>query len=279
MNNTYKNLIKKLVEEVIEEMSTSAGSPIPASKGAYGKGGINKMRKIAAASYPGGGKVVGETPSDNTSVEEGDGSLPTVRREVKIMENDTNLQSLAKEILKEIGISRTMIELNNKNSSIPETFDGFPRGAGGSMSPGRPPIEEEIATNSRVDIINLFRNFKTGLEKQENDMMGKLSANLKKEFLNKNVTIKASKGSIGQIEKNYNLTVKDADIRHIGEKYYVVFIGIDTSDDKNKEFYLTDSAIQINAPETPAPQQDNTGGIVNQPVIGMASKRNIVPQK
>lgn len=83
--NNAKQLIRELVEEVIEEMTGTSSVSIPLGKGGWGKGGNKHMADIAKNSIP-GSKVTREKESDDTSMEESDESLRVVRRDIGIME-------------------------------------------------------------------------------------------------------------------------------------------------------------------------------------------------
>lgn len=79
-----KQIIRELVEEVLEEMTGTgavAGYMTPAAFR-----GHKSKKKVAARSMP-GGKVVGKEDTDDTTIGESENeSLPTVRRDVGIME-------------------------------------------------------------------------------------------------------------------------------------------------------------------------------------------------
>ncbi len=79
-----KQIIRELVEEVIEEMTTTgSGTPGYLTKNAFGR----DAEKAAEKSMPGGSLVKNKkTKKDNTSVEESDESLPIVRRGSEIVE-------------------------------------------------------------------------------------------------------------------------------------------------------------------------------------------------
>lgn len=83
-----KQIIRELVEEVLEEMTGTGAVAGYQTKFAFGKG--DRTKKIAGKSMP-GGTVVGKKEGDDTSVEESDKkeeneALPMVRRGAKIME-------------------------------------------------------------------------------------------------------------------------------------------------------------------------------------------------
>lgn len=79
-----KQIIRELVEEVIEEMTATgavAGYMTPAAFR-----GKKSKKKTAERSMP-GGKVVGKEDTDDTTIGESENeSLPTVRRDLNIME-------------------------------------------------------------------------------------------------------------------------------------------------------------------------------------------------
>ena len=178
-----------------------------------------------------------------------------------------NLTDIAKKVLKE------------------DTWGNNPSAAG-SMSPGRAPTAVQppaAQSGNMVDISTLFKNFKVELEKQEDISVKKLVDNLKKSFLKKTVEVNASKGSVGQIEKEYNITVNDIDVRYMKDKYYIVFKGKE-GNASDAEYYLDDSIIRVNpatkAPSTSSPSLKNVGGVVPlRPTSQMAPvAKNILPQ-
>lgn len=176
-----------------------------------------------------------------------------------------NLTNIAKQILKE------------------DTWGNNPSAAGG-MSPGRAPTATTpppAQSGNVVDISQSFRNFKLNLEKQEDAAVKKFSEELKKQFLKKTVTVNASKGSVGQIEKEYTLTVSDIQTRYMKDKYYVVFIGKEGNASQS-EYYLDDSQVQVNPGTSSAPQSGlkNVGGVVplKPTPAGAPVAKNILPQ-
>lgn len=180
-----------------------------------------------------------------------------------------NLSELAKKIINE------------------DTWGNNPSAAG-TMSPGRAPTANTppATPNAKmVDISNMFKNFKSELEKQEDAAVKKFAEELKKQFVKKNVSVKASKGSVGQIEKEYGLAVNNIDVRYMKDKYYIVFTGKEANESEN-EYYLDDSVIQIDNTPPPSPGETSAsskvgqiGGIKSPQIMGLASKRNIVPTK
>jgi predicted RNA-binding protein Jag len=83
MSKNAEQIIRELVEEVIEEMTSTGAVSVPLSKNAFGGDAEN----AAIRSIPGGSLVKSKkTKKDNTSVEEAEESLPIVRRGAEIME-------------------------------------------------------------------------------------------------------------------------------------------------------------------------------------------------
>jgi len=157
-----------------------------------------------------------------------------------------------------------------------DSWGTFPS-AGGSMAPGRSPTAVSPGpTAKKVDISNLYKNFKLELEKQEDALIQKFEADLKKSFINKVVTVKASKGSVGQIEKEYNVTVNNIDVRYMKDKYYVVFTGKEGNASES-EYYLDDSIITVDDAPASISNVGRTGGM-SAPEDGTVGKKNILPQ-
>jgi hypothetical protein len=153
--------------------------------------------------------------------------------------------------------------------------------AAGSMSPGRSPTATPppATPNAKVvDISGSYRNFKNQIEQQEDAAAKKFEEELKKQFLKKNVSVKASKGSVGQIEKEYGVTVSNIEVRYMKDKYYVVFIGKEGNESEN-EYYLDDSSIQVDNSAAPVSSTGTTGGMGDTTQSTGNTKRNIVPQR
>jgi hypothetical protein len=182
-------------------------------------------------------------------------------------ENNMNLTNIAKQVLKE------------------DSWGTNPSAAGG-MSPGRAPTATTpppAQSGNVVDISQSFRNFKLNLEKSEDAIVKKFVEELKKQFLKKTVTANASKGSIGQIEKDYTIAVSDVQVRYMKDKYYVVFSGKEGNASQS-DYYLDDSQIQVNPATTASSTQQsglrNVGGIVpmKPTPAGSPVAKNILPQ-
>jgi hypothetical protein len=161
-----------------------------------------------------------------------------------------------------------------------DTWGNNPSAAGG-MSPGRTPTATPppATPNAKmIDISNLFKNFKSQLEKQEDAAIRKLENDLKRQFLKKHVKVKASKGSVGQIEKEYDVTVNNIDVRYMKDKYYIVFNGKE-GNSAESEYYLDDSVIEVDNTAAPVSPTGTTGGMSVTPQSTGNTNRNIVPQR
>jgi hypothetical protein len=165
---------------------------------------------------------------------------------------------------------------------ISEDATGNFPASGGGMSPSRSPTAVS-PTPTPVDIIKSYENFKKGLEQQKIYAVNKFSEELKKQFLKNpaiNVRVKASKGSADQqVQKEYNISVNNIDVRYMNDKYHVVFIGKEGNKSKYNDYYLEDSFIQIDGSAPANSGTDTTGGLdaTSQTSTGNTN-RNIVPQ-
>lgn len=177
-----------------------------------------------------------------------------------------NLTNIAKKILSE------------------DSWGTNPSAAGG-MSPGRAPTANPpppSQSGNTIDISQSFRNFKLELEKQEDASVKKFENELKNKFLKKTVTVQASKGSVGQIEKDYTILVSNVEILYMKDKYYVVFVGKEGNAGES-EYYLDDSLVKVNPAISSTSQQSalrNVGGIVpmKPTPVGATVAKNILPQ-
>ena len=149
-----------------------------------------------------------------------------------------NLSDLAKKILSE------------------DTWGNNPSAAG-AMSPGRSPTPAPTANTGNVKFHDLkkdYNSFVSGIEKQEEEAKKKLDADLSKILGNKKVTARASKGSVGQVEKDYSFTVATVDVVYLKDKFYIVLNGTDKS-----EYYINaDFKVKIDAAAAPAPEMGSS---------------------
>lgn len=194
------------------------------------------------------------------------------------------LQDLARKILKE------------------DTWGNNPA-SGGSMSPGRSPTTKSpnpAYYNPRPEVEKLISN----VEKSEAGEEKKLDTSVSQKLIGKNVTVKASKGSVGQTEQEYTIDVSSVDVHNLNDVFYIVLKGKERGNGKESDFYVnTNFQVKINAnaepeqqaepepePEAePAPEPANQqqagqsklkqfGGVIPNKPINAPSRRNIVPQ-
>jgi len=173
----------------------------------------------------------------------------------KFEENTMKLRDLATKVLNE------------------DTWGNNPAAAGG-MSQGRQPNTTPQPASGNVKFYDLKKDyavFNTTIEKQEELAKKKLDTDLSQQFNNKKITARASKGSVGQVEKDYSFTVVGVDIVYLKDKFYIVLKGSDKSD----YFVNTEFKVKIDNTAPEAPTMDKKQGaknIVQQPVIGMTAK-------
>jgi len=165
--------------------------------------------------------------------------------------------------------------------------------AAGSMSPGRAPNATPPPASTNLKFYDLKKDynvFVTTIEKQEELAKKKLDGDLTKVLRNKKVTVRASKGAIGQVEKDYTITVAGVDVNYMKDKFYIVLKGTDKSDYyANTEFKVKIDATPPKAPTMGAsgqPQKPQgsaakgqVGSIRYPEVMGMSPKGNIVQGK
>lgn len=164
------------------------------------------------------------------------------------------------------------------NRIINEDTWGNNPSAAAPMSPGISPTAKTPSpsfSGRNLDIDGLFKTFKTEIDAQEKNSIKKFIDRLTSDFMNKHVKIHASKGGIGQIEKQYDITVTGVDVRYMKDRYYVVFSGKEGNRDE-AEYYLDDSVVSIDDTPAPVSSTGKTGGL-SQPT-SMSAKRNILPQ-
>jgi hypothetical protein len=186
------------------------------------------------------------------------------------------LQDLAKQILRE------------------DTWGNNPSAAGG-MSPGRSPTAKSpnpAFYNPRPEVEKLVSN----VEKAESSEEAKLDNNISQKLIGKNVTVKASKGSVGQVEQEYTIDVSAVDVNNLNDVFYIVLKGTERGNGKESDYYVnTNFQVKINAaseaepsenPADPAPTKQpaqqsklkQVGGVIPNKPLNAQSPRNIVPQ-
>ncbi len=160
-----------------------------------------------------------------------------------------------------------------------DTWGSNPSAAGG-MPGGRQPNTTPQPASGNVKFYDLKKDynvFTTSLEKQEEAAKKKLDTDLSQQFGNKKVTARASKGSVGQVEKDYSFTVTGVDIVYLKDKFYIVLKGTDKSDYfVNPEFKVK---IDAAAPEAPTmgekPAERKPTNVVTPQVVGGSAKGNV----
>lgn len=186
------------------------------------------------------------------------------------------LQDLARKILKE------------------DTWGNNPS-AGGSMSPGRSPTAKSpnpTYYNPRPEVEKLISN----VERSEAGEEKKLDTTVSQKLIGKNVTVKASKGSVGQTEQEYTIDVSSVDVNNLNDVFYIVLKGKERGNGKESDFYVnTNFQVKINAATAPESNELDTtapesqqptgqsklkqvGGLVPTKSLNTHSPRNIVPQ-
>lgn len=193
------------------------------------------------------------------------------------------LQDLARKILKE------------------DTWGNNPSSAG-SMSPGRSPTAKSpnpTYYNPRPEVEKLISN----VEKSEAGEEMKLDTSVSQKLVGKNATVKASKGSVGQTEKEYTIDVSSVDVHNLNDVFYIVLKGKERGNGKESDYYVnTNFQVKINAnaepeaqetPESPEPvavsrgpqpqpqsqsKLKHVGGMIPSKPLNAPSRRNIIPQ-
>jgi hypothetical protein len=171
------------------------------------------------------------------------------------------LTDLAKKILKE------------------DTWGNNPS-AGAPQNPGKAPTAAPASGETFYNVGQDFRLFVGNIEKTEAAEEKKLDEKISQKILNKNITAKASKGSVGQMEKEYTFVVASVDVNFLKDQFYIILKDKDETD-----YYInTNFQIKVNPSNTPEPEKQeapqsklkSVGGVIpNKPL----SAGNPFPQK
>lgn len=116
---------------------------------------------------------------------------------------------------------------------IKEDTWGTNPSAGAPQNPGASPNAVSPAPSPNVkffNVMNDFNMFVTKMDAEEEKAKQELSKTLQKNLLNKQVVVRASKGAIGQAEKDYTITVKEVDTTFLKDKYYIILKAADKKD-------------------------------------------------
>jgi len=148
------------------------------------------------------------------------------------------LSTIAKNILKE--------EITAQNGANPAD-------ASSSPVPSAPDTNQPSEATKYYDVLSDFQTFETTVDKQVEAAKKNLVAMLSKNLLNKTATVRASKGAVGQIQKDYTVTVTGLDVSYMNDEYYVVV------KDKDKKDYFVNPAfkIKVGATSTEVDSQDS----------------------
>jgi hypothetical protein len=160
------------------------------------------------------------------------------------------------------------------------------------MSPAQAPATATPASTEKFyDVLNDFQGFETIVDKQTETAKKNLESSLSKNLLNKTATFRASKGAVGQVEKDYTITVTGVGVSQLKDEYFIVLR------DKEKKDYFVNTGFKIKvsdatedtsssstdspqasavAPEQGKGNSRNVGGIVYPQNMGLGSNKNTV---
>jgi hypothetical protein len=89
-----------------------------------------------------------------------------------------------------------------------------------------------------------FQTFTKTIDAQEERAKKDLDKTLSQAIAGKEITARASKGSVGQMEKDYTIDVVGIDVAYLKDAYYIIVKGADKSD-----YYInTGFKIKVNGP-------------------------------
>lgn len=148
--------------------------------------------------------------------------------------------------------------------------------AAAPSNPGMPvtaksPVPQE---NSKFyDVMKDFQTFTTTIDAQEERAKKDLDKTLSKSLLNKEIVARASKGSVGQAEKDYTINVVGIDVTYLKDAYYIVIKG----DDKSDYYVNTGFKIKVNGPAKKKGSSNETPSQV--PPTQQPQNQNIKPQQ
>jgi hypothetical protein len=136
-------------------------------------------------------------------------------------------------------------------------------------TPGAAPSTAGTTGENFYDVLKDFQEFETTLDKQTETAKKALESSLSKNLLNKQVTLRASKGAVGQIEKDYTITVTGVGVFMLKDEYFVVL------KDKEKKDYYVNTAFKIKVSDA-APESDDSkvadapqASSVTKPEVGL----------
>lgn len=89
------------------------------------------------------------------------------------------------------------------------------------------------------DVLADFQGFERTIDKQTEAAKKQLETTLNKNVGKKKVTIRASKGAMGQAEQDYTIDVKSVAISYLKDEYYIIL------KDKDDKDYYVNTAFKI----------------------------------
>ena len=118
-----------------------------------------------------------------------------------------------------------------------DTWGNNPSASGGA-SPGKTPnavspAPQPTSGEKMYDVGKDFHNFETTVEREEEAASKNLQNAINQQLANKKVVARASKGSVGQTEQDYEINVISVDVTYMSDKHYVILKGND-----NKDYYI-----------------------------------------
>jgi hypothetical protein len=144
--------------------------------------------------------------------------------------------------------------------------------AGAPQNPGASPNAVSPAPSPDVkfyNVMNDFNAFTTKIDAEEEAAKKELDTSLKKSLLNKQVVVRASKGAIGQAEKDYTITVKNITVTYLKDKYYVIL----KAEDKKDYYINTGFKVKVLG-EPPAEDQETPPATILEPPEEEQGKKN-----
>jgi hypothetical protein len=144
--------------------------------------------------------------------------------------------------------------------------------AAAPQNPGASPNAVSPAPSPDVkfyNVMNDFNAFTTKIDAEEEAAKKELDASLRKSLLNKQIVVRASKGAVGQAEKDYTITAKNVTITYLKDKYYIII----KAEDKKDYYINTGFKIKVLG-EPPAETQETPPATIVEPPEEEQGKKN-----
>ena len=111
------------------------------------------------------------------------------------------------------------------------------------------------------DVSKDFQGFENTVDKQTEAAKKTLETTLAKNLQGKQVSVRASKGAVGQVEKDYSITVTGISVSYLKDEYFVVL-----KDKDNKDYYVNPHfKIKVVGAGATAPEEKSPEANVVQP--------------